>query len=84
MPAEAKTITLEFFAQFREDRGLAAETVQTRSRTAAELYAELDAIHHFRAERAKTRVAVNDAIAPWNTHIREGDTIVFLSPFGGG
>lgn len=84
MPDETKTIRLEFFAQLREDRGIAAETVQTRCRTAAELYAELDAIHHFRSDRAKARVAVNDTIAPWDSPIREGDTVVFLTPFGGG
>lgn len=84
MQDEAKTIRLEFFAQFREDRGLASENVQTRCRTAEELYAELDAVHHFHAERAKARVAVNDAIVPWNTRIGEGDTVVFLTPFGGG
>lgn len=79
-----KKIDLEFFAQFREDRGLPAETVVTMTRTVKELYAELDAKYHFRSKMSTTRVAVNDSLAPWDSEIRDGDRVVFLSPFGGG
>ena len=78
------TIRLEFFAQFREDRGVDGETVRTQSATPAELYEELDARFHFRTKRAQARVAVNDQLAGWDTELASGDTVVFLSPFGGG
>ncbi len=84
MAADRKSVNLEFFAQFREDRGVSRETVRTSSRTAAELYEELDSAYRFRTERAVARVAVNDKIVPWDTSIDEGDTVVFLTPFGGG
>lgn len=79
-----KSLRLEYFAQFREARGVSAETVQTNSRTAAELFDELVARYHFPVQRATTRVAVNDALVPWSTPLRDGDTVVFLTPFGGG
>lgn len=84
MSAESITIHLEFFAQFREDRGVPAESIRTGSRTAAELYEELNEKHHFRTDRETSRVAVNDALASWETALTDGDTVVFLSPFGGG
>lgn len=79
-----KTIRVEFFAQFREDSGVAFETLSTSSSTPAELFEELDRRHGFRTDRATARVAVNDAMAAWNTRLDEGDTVVFLTPFGGG
>ena len=82
--SEEKTIKLEFFAQFREDRGIGSEAVRTASATPAELYAELDARYHFRANRATTRIAVNDELAEWTRRLADGDTVVFLTPFGGG
>ncbi len=79
-----KSITLEFFAQFREDTGRNQEQIKTRSTTARELYEELDRRHSFRSRPETTRIAVNDSLASWNTLIQDGDTVVFLTPFGGG
>jgi molybdopterin converting factor small subunit len=84
MADRTKTLNLEFFAQFKEDCGLAAETVLTESGTAADLYDELDTKYRFRADKAATRVAVNDILVPWETPLENGDTVVFLAPFGGG
>jgi molybdopterin converting factor small subunit len=80
----SKSVDLEFFAQFREDCGLSRETVLTTSRTAEELYTELDRKYRFRSHKETIRVAVNDSLAPWDTEIRDGDRVVFLTPFGGG
>lgn len=79
-----KTITLEFFAQFREDTGKNRDQIKTRSTTARELYEELDRRHGFRSRPETTRIAVNDSLASWSTLIQDGDTVVFLTPFGGG
>jgi len=80
----SKSVALEFFAQFREDCGVSSETVQTTSRTAEELYTELDRKYRFTSQRKAIRVAVNDALTSWDTEIRDGDRVVFLTPFGGG
>jgi len=84
MKADNKTIKVEYFAHLRERRGLARETVVTAAVSAAGLFDELAARHEFRMERARVRVAVNDAVVPWETPLGDGDRVVFLTPFGGG
>jgi len=84
MKAANRTIQVEYFAHLRERRGLARESVVTAAATAAGLFEELAARHEFRIERARVRVAVNDAVVPWETPLAGGDRVVFLTPFGGG
>lgn len=84
MSDRSKTVRLEFFAQIREDLGTAAESFQTECTTAAELYDELEAKYRFRSTRSVTRVAINEQLTSWESPIHDGDTVVFLTPFGGG
>ena len=84
MDNETRTVRIEYFAQFREERGVDTETVETTSRTTRELFEELTARHRFRHTSTSVRVAVNESFSDWDREIREGDTVVFLTPFGGG
>jgi len=83
MPA-TRTLTLCYYAAFRDAAGVREEPWTTAAATAAELYDEVAASHGFRFDRAVLKVAVNDCVVPWETALRGGETVVFLAPFAGG
>ncbi len=84
MPAIAKSIFVEYYAFFRETLGRQNETVVTEAATARDLFAEIDGKYAFQTDHETIRVAVNDRIVAWETRLSDGDTVVFLTPFGGG
>jgi molybdopterin converting factor subunit 1 len=79
-----KEIRIEYYAQLREERGLAQESRKTSANTAAALYRELAREHGLSLPQDALRVAVNRQFAPWDTPIAAGDTVVFLPPVSGG
>ena len=83
-PGAAREIKVLYFAGLRERRGRPEETVSTSARTPAALYAELAARYGFPPAPEGMAVAVNDEIADWQRELAGGDTVVFLTPFGGG
>ncbi|MEI7553242.1 MAG: MoaD/ThiS family protein [Verrucomicrobiota bacterium] len=83
MPATLP-LQLQYFAVFREQRGLAAETVREPAATPAELYALLRARHGFTLAPEQVRTAVNGAFVPPDHRLAAGDTVVFIPPVAGG
>lgn len=79
-----KRVTVLYFAQFQEKRGVPRESVTTESVTAIEFYRELCEEHDLTYDPDTVRVAVNEELRSWDTPIRDEDTVVFLSPFAGG
>ncbi len=79
-----KTVQVHYFAQLREQRGLADEACATEAETAAALYAELRARHAFTLPAERLRVALNHEFAPWSAPLCEGDAVVFIPPVAGG
>jgi molybdopterin synthase sulfur carrier subunit len=79
-----KTLRVLYFAMLREQRGLSAETLATAAATAAELYAELRARHHFTLPAESLRAALNEEFAPWTAELRDGDVVAFIPPVSGG
>lgn len=77
-------VQLRYFALLREQAGRAAETLDSRARTPAELYAELAGRYGFRLAPTQLRVAVNAAFADWDQPLSEGDEVVFIPPVAGG
>lgn len=77
-------ISIRYFAQLREQRGLSEECVQTGATDAAELFRELAARHTFTLPLESLKVAINDVFAPWDSPLKQGDTVVFLPPVAGG
>ena len=73
-----------YYAALREQRGLSEERLRTDAPTPAALYDELRARHALRLQADQLRAAVNDAFVPWDTPLREGDTVVFIPPVAGG
>jgi molybdopterin-guanine dinucleotide biosynthesis protein A len=81
---ESKTISLRYFAQLRDQRGVPHERVATNVHTTKELYDELQTRHGFTLSHTHLRVAVNNAFTGWTTELRSGDEVVFLPPVSGG
>ena len=78
------TLTLQYFAQLREQAGAGGEQVDTAAGSLRELYAELVARHGFKLPAEALKVAVNAQFSDWNRPLRDGDTVVFIPPVNGG
>ena len=78
------TVTVQYFAILREQRGLADEKLTTSATSLTALYDELRARHRFTLPADRIRAAVNDAFVPSSSPLREGDRIVFIPPVAGG
>ena len=79
-----KTVSVRYFAAFREAAGMTAETVETPAETAAELFGECVRRHESLREYSASLVAINDEMADWESSIRDGDEILFFPPVAGG
>lgn len=77
-------LQLRYYALLREQAGRAAESVQSKARTPAELYAELAVRHGFGLAPAQVKVAVNSEFADWERPLADGDEVVFIPPVAGG
>ena len=78
------TVTVQYFAILREQRGLTQEQLATAAATPAELYEELRARHPFTLPGERVRAAVNDTFVAGTSPLRDGDRIVFIPPVAGG
>ena len=78
------TLSLLYFAQLRDQRGVDAETITTASATPAELYDQLCRQHGLTYPRKNLIVAINDVMVRWDALLHDGDRVVFLPPVSGG
>ena len=79
-----KKIHVLFFASLREQTNIDKETLQTEGLTPADVYQELKQRYGFIHELSELKVAISDSFAPMDTHLKDGDTIVFIPPVAGG
>lgn len=79
-----KTVTIEYYAQLREQSGLNRESVTTTANTLRDLYEELRSRHGFTQPVDLLKVAVNATFCDWAHDVVEGDVIVFIPPVAGG
>lgn len=77
-------LTLQYYAQLREQAGASSEQVSTAAASLRELYEELRARHGFSLPVDALKVAVNAKFSDWNRPLAEGDTVVFIPPVAGG
>jgi molybdopterin synthase sulfur carrier subunit len=78
------TLTVQYFAILREQRGLTQETLTTAATTPTALYDELRARHAFTLPADRVRAAVNDEFVPAAYVLRDHDRLVFIPPVAGG
>jgi molybdopterin converting factor small subunit len=82
--SSGKTITVQYYALFREQRGASSETLTTSAPTLRELYAELKKAYAFSLPEERVQVAVNDEFAEWDAAVPENSRVVFIPPVAGG
>lgn len=80
----SKTLTVRYFAVFRENAGRAEEQVTVDARTAGDVYRALQDRHGSGEPLTHCKVAVNDEMADWDTPVNDGDTVLLFPPVAGG
>lgn len=84
MTGEDKTVTVKYFAMFRESAGVDSESVGTTATTAAELFAQLADRHQSHEPLHHCKVAINDRMADWSSPLQDGDVVLLFPPVAGG
>ncbi|MGN6328797.1 MAG: MoaD/ThiS family protein [Rhodanobacter sp.] len=77
-------VTVQYYAQLREQAGASSEQLDTAAVTLRDLYEELCRRHGFTLPIDALKVAVNVRFSDWGRALDEGDTIVFIPPVAGG
>ena len=79
-----KTIRVCYFAMFREQAGLAEESLSLDVATTADVFAATRHRHGSSEPLGHCKVAVNDAMADWDSPVADGDTVLLFPPVAGG
>lgn len=78
------TVSVQYFALLREERGCREEEVTTTAVNTRELFEELRAHHGFSLQITQLKVVVNEEFCDWTTPLKEGDLVAFIPPVAGG
>ena len=80
----SKTLTVRYFALFRENAGISEESVDLDVETAADVFALLGERHGSSEPLGHCKVAINDQMVDWDSPVADGDTILLFPPVAGG
>ncbi len=79
-----KTITVKYFAMFREHAGLSEETLAMDAATAKDVFEQTRNRHGSTEPTGHCKVAINDEMADWSASVSDGDTVLLFPPVAGG
>ena len=79
-----KSITVRYFAMFREHAGLDEETLSLNVETAGDVFAATRDRHGSTEPNGHCKVAINDVMATWESEVSDGDTVLLFPPVAGG
>lgn len=79
-----RDLTVLYFAQLRDQRGVDREALTTAATNPRELYQELAQRHGLSLSERHLAVAINETLVRWHAPLTTGDTVVFLPPVSGG
>jgi molybdopterin converting factor small subunit len=80
----SKSLTIRYFAIFRENAGLGEESVSLDAETAADVFALLKHRHGSEEPLGHCKVAINDVMAEWQDAVADGDIVLLFPPVAGG
>ena len=78
------TVSIQYFAILREQRGVTREQLTTAAITPEGLYQELRGRYNFTLPGERIRAALNGEFVATDTVLRDGDEVVFIPPVAGG
>ncbi|MEL7297838.1 MAG: MoaD/ThiS family protein [Pseudomonadota bacterium] len=79
-----KTLTVRYFALFRDRARRDQEQIRTEATSALSLFAELEHRHGTEDPRGHCKVAINDVMVDWDAPVNDGDTVLLFPPVAGG
>lgn len=79
-----KTITVRYFAIFREHAGVDEETLSLDITSAMDVFERTRARHGSSEPTGHCKVAINDEMAEWSSGVNDGDTVLLFPPVAGG
>lgn len=77
-------VSIMYFASLKDQTNKSNEVIETKAKTAQELFIELDSKYSFKLSQKDLRVAINEEYQDFSAQINENDTIVFIPPVAGG
>ena len=79
-----KTLTVRYFAMFREHAGIDEENLSLEAETAADVFNATRDRHGSPEPSGHRKVAINDEMADWDSPVSDGDTVLLFPPVAGG
>lgn len=79
-----KTITVRYFAMFRDNAGVSEETLSLDAATTADVFEATRARHGSSEPTGHCKVAINDVMADWDSAVSDGDIVLLFPPVAGG
>ncbi|MEM1262168.1 MAG: MoaD/ThiS family protein [Pseudomonadota bacterium] len=79
-----KTLTVRYFALFRDLAGTAETALTSPAETTGELFDALATQWSFAEPRTHCKVAVNDELVDWQHPLSSGDIVLLFPPVAGG
>ena len=79
-----KSITVRYFAMFREMVGTAEEALTLDVVTAGDVYAQTVGRYGITEPSGHCKVAINDTMTDWSAPIADGDVVLLFPPVAGG